>query len=379
MSGKLRRWWPAVKALVGLAILAAIGRRFAIDLARPELWQRPIHPGWTALSGLLYLLGIGLSALYWQRLLGHLGCTAPLGTALRAYYLGHLGKYLPGKAWALWLRAEHLQGAGVRRAPAVLTAFYEVLTTMASGALVALLLFAWLGTGAAGPDRKDLYGLLRLEVPEGGVLGRPSAVLLALVLLAATGLPLFPPLFNRVVHRLGLPLGTPDTPVPRIRLAHLAEGLALTALGWLLLGAALAAAVCGVAGTGLPWSGTALGRMPAIMSLAYVAGFAILVAPGGLGVREFFLTLLLAPELAALAHLTPDMARGTAVLTVLVLRLVWTSAELLLAALVVYPWWPASQVPLGSRDLPGPAPEVPPGHPRERVAGPTGLTARRKP
>jgi uncharacterized membrane protein YbhN (UPF0104 family) len=354
MPGKLRRWWPAVKAIVCLAILAAIARRFAIDLARPELWQRAVHPGWLALSGLLYLLGIGLSALYWRRLLGHLGTAPPLGRALRAYYLGHLGKYLPGKAWALWLRAEYVQGGGVGRALAALTAFYEVLTTMASGALVAAVLFALLGTAGPGPGGADLRRLLRLEWPEAGVLGRDLAVLLALALLAATGLPLLPPLFNRVVHRLSLPFRNPDTPVPRIRLAHLAEGLALTALGWLLLGAALAAAVCGVLGAGLAWGGTSLARMPAVMSLAYVAGFVILVAPGGLGVREFFLTLLLAPELAALADLDRPTARGSAVLTVLVLRLVWTTAELLLAALVVRRWW-APPRPAGEpgADAPG--------------------------
>jgi uncharacterized membrane protein YbhN (UPF0104 family) len=341
MPGKLRRWWPAVKALVCLAILAAITRRFAVDLARPELWQRRVHPGWLALSGLLYLLGIGLSALYWRRLLGHLGTAPPLGTTLRAYYLGHLGKYLPGKAWALWLRAEYVQGEGVGRALAALTAFYEVLATMASGALVAAILFSLLGTAGVGPEGAELHRLLRLEWPEGGVLGRASAVLMALLLLAATGLPLLPALFNRVVHRLSLPFRNPDTPVPRIRPAHLAEGLAITALGWLLLGGALAAAVCGVVGGDLAWSGAALGRMPALMSLAYVAGFVILIAPGGLGVREFFLTLLLAPELTALAGLSPDAARGHAVLIVLVLRLVWTTAELLLAALIVRRWWAA--------------------------------------
>ena len=32
--------------------------------------------------------------------LGELGQRPPLLMAVRAYYLGHLGKYLPGKAWA---------------------------------------------------------------------------------------------------------------------------------------------------------------------------------------------------------------------------------------------------------------------------------------
>ena len=52
--------------------------------------------------------------------------------------------------------------------------------------------------------------------------------------------------------------------------------------------------------------------------------------PSGLGVREFFLTLFLVPELAS----EGQAARGTAVLTVIVLRLVWTVAELGMAGVV---------------------------------------------
>src|SRR5579885_2551566 len=104
MRSKLRRAWPVVKALLWLVILLLIGRQFARDLQNPHLGQRPLHTGWLLLSGLLYIVGLGFSALYWDRLLRHLGAYPPLGAALRAYYIGHLGKYLPGKAWSLFLR-----------------------------------------------------------------------------------------------------------------------------------------------------------------------------------------------------------------------------------------------------------------------------------
>ena len=344
MRGKLRRWWPLVKALLGLAILVAVGRRFALDLQRPELWERPLRPGWLALSGALYLLGMGLWAGYWRRLLGHLGARPPLGRALRAYYLGQLGKYLPGKAWAVLLRGELARGPAqpggeVGLGLALLTAFYEVLTTMASGALVAAVLFGLLGADAeAGLGGAALRQLLRLEVPEGGVLGRGPATVLALLLAAATGLPLLPPLFNRVARRLFVAEkgDSAAVRVPVIRLAYLAEGLALTGLGWLLLGAALGATLYAVVGPSLTWTPAALGRLPAFIGLAYVAGFAILVAPGGLGVREYFLTLLLAPELVVLSGLSADEARAVAVLAVLVLRLVWTAAELAAAGVLYW-------------------------------------------
>jgi uncharacterized membrane protein YbhN (UPF0104 family) len=336
MRSRLRRWWPILKMLLGLAILFAVGRRFYLDLQDPELWERPLHPGWLLLSGLLYLAGISLSALYWQRLLGHLGARPPLGVALRAYFVGHLGKYLPGKAWALFLRASLVHGGGVSLGLATLTAFYEVLTTMAAGVLVAAVLFAALGPEAGTSfDRADLGRLLHLEAPAWGVVGRLPAVLLALALFLAVGLPLLPPLFNRLVHRLSLPFREPDAArLPSIRLVHLAEGLLLAGMGWLLLGASLAATLQGiVGGPGSFWGPAALGRLAAAMGLSYVIGFVILVAPGGLGVREFFLKLFLTPELAALPVLDPQ---GTAVLAVLVLRLVWTASELIVAGLVYW-------------------------------------------
>jgi hypothetical protein len=337
MRSRFRRWWPVLKMLLGLAILFAVGRQFFRDLQTPGLWERPLHPGWLLLSGLLYLAGISLSALYWQRLLGHLGERPPLGVALRAYFIGHLGKYLPGKAWALFLRASLVHRGGVRLGLATLTSFYEVLTTMAAGALVAAVLFAALGPEAGSPfDAADLGRLLRLEAPAGGVVGRLPAVLLSLAVLLVVGLPLLPPLFNHLVHHLSLPFRERDAArLPHIRLAHLAEGLVLAGLGWLLLGASVAATLQGIVGPAASfWALPTLGRLAAVMGLSYVIGFVILVAPGGLGVREFFLTLFLRPDLAALPGMDEAAARGTTALAVLVLRLVWTAAELVAAGLL---------------------------------------------
>jgi hypothetical protein len=329
----LRRLWPVLKAALGLAILILVGRRFAEDLRRPELWERPLHPGWLVAAGVFYLAGIGLSAVYWRRLLAGLGERPGALAVARAYYVGHLGKYLPGKAWAVMLRAGLIRATGVSTGFAALTTFYEVLTTMASGALFAAVLFALLAPSGTGEfDAAALAELCRLQVPEAR-LGRAILVPLALLMVAVTGLPLLPGVVNPVVRRLS---AAPEGQAPRLRTTWLVEGLALTAVGWVLLGASLGATVQGLLGDDLAWTPGAVGRVAAGLALACVAGFVILVAPGGLGVREFFLTLLLAPELEATAALAPDAARAAAVLAVLVLRLVWTAAELAAAA-VLYP------------------------------------------
>src|SRR5262249_52374368 len=126
-------------------------------------------------------------------------------------------------------------------------------------------------------------------------------------------------------------------PLARVPASALAEGLAVTAGCWLLWGLSLWAIFQAVCNQPPVWDTSVWLRWTGLMGVAYVAGF-ILPVPGGLGVREFFLTFFLVPELAALATGESD-PRAVVVLAVVLLRLVWTTAELVIAA-VVY-WFPS--------------------------------------
>jgi hypothetical protein len=333
MQGKRRRWWSVIKALVGLTIVFYIGRSFVRDLSQAELWEQPLHLGWLVPAGILYLAALSLCALYWRRLLVHLGQRPPISGTLGAYFIGQLGKYVPGKALALLLRALLLRRAGVSAGLAGMTAFYEVLVTMTAGAVVATGLFLALAGFVPGiPDGaawRHLWNVLReKEMPI--VAPHPGAiVLIAAMLLLLLLAPIVPLIFNRLANRLSLPFRHPTTAPSPIRLMYLVEGVLLTAFTWPLLGVALAMALQAVPGAGLPWDVPTLAHLTAVMALSYVAGFAVLIAPGALGVREVFLTLLLTPELLALRDFSPAEARGKVLLAVLLLRLAWTSAEVL--------------------------------------------------
>jgi uncharacterized membrane protein YbhN (UPF0104 family) len=334
-----RKWWPVFKAVFAVAILLAVARLFARDLRGLNLEERSLHPTWLAVSGLLYILGLGFSAWFWFRLLRALGQQPAILPAVRAYYVGHLGKYLPGKAWALIMRTTMIRGPTVRLSVAALTTFYEVLTTMAGGVLLAAGLFA---LQAREPltdlDWRALPGLLSTDLLELPSLDPRLALLLSLALLVPVGVPLLPVIFNRLEYRLARRVqDADDSPLPVTRTVHLVQGLLLTAVGWLLLGASFWATLRAILGDALPWNSDVLGRLTAILALSYVAGFLIPV-PGGLGAREFFLRLLLVPELAALLSGTDDESRKLAALTAVVLRLVWTVTELVVSG-VVY-WFP---------------------------------------
>ena len=58
----------------------------------------------------LTAFGLGVSAVFWYGVLRAMGQCPSFATAIRAYYLGQMGKYLPGKAWALFLRAALIRG-----------------------------------------------------------------------------------------------------------------------------------------------------------------------------------------------------------------------------------------------------------------------------
>ena len=311
-----RRWWPLLKALLVLAILGGVAWQFAgilrsqalqeADRSRSPgaiLWDevRAARPLELAAAAGLYLLGLGFSGFFWVWLLRAVGEPLAYLPGVRGYYLSHLGKYAPGKGLSLVMRTAFAVEAGARPGAAALTAVYETLTTMAAGALVAAVLTVCL----MGDDRAVLWRVLAL--------------------LVLAGLPILPGVFNFLVRRLSARLlSGGDVIMPRLPQRALPLGLLTTAGCWFFLGASLEAVLQSLSGNGPGWTVHGWLRSTAFIAVAYVAGF-LTPSPAGLGVREFLLQQFLAPTLGA-----------RAVVAALLLRLLWTVTEFVLAALI---WW----------------------------------------
>jgi hypothetical protein len=307
----LRRWLLTaakllVVALVVWAVHGTIAR--ALDeLHKPQLREHPwtLQPGWLAAAGGLYLLGLLPEGLFWRRALAALGQNVSLGRTLRAYYIGHLGKYVPGKAMVVVLRTGMICGPGVDTGIAAASVFLETLTMMAVGALLAAAILAF-GYARHGPW-----------------------LWVSLAMMVAAGIPTLPPVFSRLARLLGVGRSNPAVAakLAQFRYRTLLWGWVIMLAGWALMGASLWATLraLGVENVGLLGD---LHLVTAAVALATVAGFVSLV-PGGAVVREGVLV-------GALLLLLPQLGDVVALLTAIVLRLVWLVAELLISAILYF-------------------------------------------
>jgi len=310
--GNRRRLWLMLQSLLALAVIVGVGLQFRTILRQPELssLEFRLRIPQLLLAGVLYLLAHACWGAFWVRLLRYEGVAVTWFRGLRAYYVSQFGKFIPGKIAVVIIRVAMLGTPGTRLAVGI-TATYETLTSMASGALVGLLLLPYLE-------------ILPEEV---------SANTMFLIGFAAF------PLVLALLHKLAVYLTAkqraPDAPpLPTPSILLLAQGVLHGVVGWCLLGLSVGLTVAAVTPQPLPWTGpTYLGDLAAI-GLAYSLGFAILFAPAGLGVRELVLQLFLTPRFAD--HLDEPIAAGLAVVVALVLRLTWTGIEVVSTFSM---WW----------------------------------------
>jgi len=114
----------------------------------------------------------------------------------------------------------------------------------------------------------------------------------------------------------------------------LARGLIQDSVGWLLLGLSLGLVIRGLAPDPPAWTWANFADDLGAVAASYVAGFILLIAPGGLGAREWVLKLAVADRFADVLGVKNAAAFG--VVVALVLRLVWTFFEVGLCGFL---WW----------------------------------------
>jgi uncharacterized membrane protein YbhN (UPF0104 family) len=223
---------------------------------------------WDRITLALFLYAVALvpPAMLLRSALRCLDQRPSLGTAIAAQLIGHAGKYVPGKAMVIVLRATALASDGVTAVPATVSIFLETFLMMAVGASVAAIVMVW------------------LPVPTWMAVSSIGVALMA-------SLPTLPPILRQVARRVTKMDGLDVR--ERINWRLFAAGWGWSLLSWLLVGASFAALVAAMPGPNpLPPLPQLYAIATAAICLAVVAGFASLI-PGGAGVRELVLTTIL--------------------------------------------------------------------------------------
>lgn len=317
MSRTRRSLYLVAKTLLALALLAAVGWYFAKLIRDPALAANPptLRLEYLVPAGLLYLSAHVVWATFFVQLLHYEGSRVSWMVGVRAYFVSQMGKYVPGKVAVIVLRLALLRPHGVSPAVVAVTATYETLVSMAAGATIGICTLPFTGFADAAE----------------GVIGSWMWVGLA----GVGGLPLALGLLNRIAARVAEKRRGPDSPpLPSPSVRMLFRGVAQDSVGWAFLGLSLWLCVQGVTPQPTHLTTEAYLGAVSIVSLSYVAGFVMLIVPGGLGAREGVMQAMLARQVASV--LGAGLAGPVAAVVALVLRLVWTSFEVVCALSL---WW----------------------------------------
>src|SRR6266545_7685165 len=103
--------------LAGIAI-AFVGQRLASNWSDVSDSLADANIGWIAIAVMLAAAGMTAIAVPWRRALRLLGGDLPYPETVARYYLGELGKYLPGGVWPVVGRGELARRGGGARVAA---------------------------------------------------------------------------------------------------------------------------------------------------------------------------------------------------------------------------------------------------------------------
>ena len=253
-----------------------------------------IGPDSALLAFVLAIAGLLVSGEAWRSNVRSVVGPLDRAAARRVFFVSQLGKYLPGALWPAVAQIDSARRAGLSGSRMGVAFLLFLALHLLTGLVVAVGLMPW-----AAPE------LLRAYPWTPGLL-----ILLAVVLV--------PPVLTRVIDRALRIIRRPTLTAP-LGLRDVAEPSAQLLVTWAFYGLAAVALTA-------PIVGSVDLRLVALstggFALAWVVGVVIVLAPAGVGAREIVLLLALSPMLGT--------TEATSV--VIVLRVVHTVADLLLAA-----------------------------------------------
>jgi uncharacterized membrane protein YbhN (UPF0104 family) len=281
---------PVVALLVLVAVVVAIARTW--HSVAPDIGR---IPAWALVASVAFVLaGLVPTFAAWRILLADLGSTLPLRTAVGVFFVGQLGKYLPGSLWVVLAQSDLAARHGVPRRRTAVVGLVQVGISIVVGLAMGV-----------------------LAVPAFVSSGQNRIWLLSLVALPIGAVVLHPPILNRLVAYALRVLRREPLEHDFSRRAVGGAAVA-SALAWLLIGLhlwTLAVALHAPAGRAV---------LAGVFGYALAAAVGLLVVftPAGLGARDVVVVL----------SLSSVMPRSAATAAAIVSRFVVLVADLVAAA-----------------------------------------------
>lgn len=293
----MRRLWLAVQVLLVGVVLVFVTASIVENWIEVRAAGRAVHLDWRLLaaSAGLILLTYAMLIAAWRAVLRGWNERMAYGTAARIWTLSNLARYVPGRIWQIAGMAAMAQKAGVAPWAAAGSAIIVQLLAVATGTLVTVLFAV-----------KTEYPLL---IALAGLASVAAVAMLTMQRSTSLATSLLFRLTGRTIELR--PVGK----------GPLALSAIITALAWIAYGIVLHLFTAGVLGVDLG-IGTSIGAFTA----SYLLGLIAVFTPGGLGVREGALYLLL----------TGPIGHGGALVVSFGSRILMTVTELL-AALIALP------------------------------------------
>ena len=288
-----------IKLAIVIALFYYIGHTVITDWDAVRSFDWRIDPLFMALSCIGFITAYATLAGIWRIVLESFGYRIQFRSAWAIYFIGNLGRYIPGKVWTVAGVAYMGNKVGI---PPVITGTAAVCAqayAILSSFVFFILFFIFINTAL---------------FKAGFLWAVPVPVILILIFMVPRNLER---MLNVILTRLGkeevailLSIGT----AVKITFLYLCS--------WFVFGFAFWLFVSSIAGAGT----FNLLYLTGVYAVSYVTGYLALFAPGGIGVREGIMSILLT------SVISPGVAAVVAVLS----RLMVTVVELLCVGIVFF-------------------------------------------
>ncbi len=259
--------------LIGIVGIAFVVRRVIRDRSEIADALSSADIGWLVVGGISGLAAMSLIGINWLVIIRHAGSPSPWRRGLSWFFVGQLGKYVPGGIWPIVGQAELAHRGSTPRSTAYFSTAMSMVTTFLGAATVAAV------TGLIAPSGNRVIPAL---IAAGLVVG--SVALVAEPARAA-------------LHRLTAKVTSRSLRLPEPR--WFAGLVALHLPVWVLFsGMNIFAAVALRADL----DARLVVELVFVTCVSWMAGFVIVGVPGGIGVREtIFISMMTAPLGAGVA------------------------------------------------------------------------------